>query len=109
MIDSEDLLAEKMRRRPRRVHVRFTLEEYGHLREQARITNQRPATLMRGLVLGLQLRPVPRLPEDVQRAVKSFGRNLNQLAHQANMGRVDQREVEALRKEITHLLRIIQR
>ena len=98
---------ESNRRRPCRVNVRFTREEYGHLREQARITNQAPATMMRGLALGAQLRAVPRLPEDVQRALKSFGGNLNQLAHQANLGRVDKGEVEALRGEVSSLLSAI--
>ena len=104
MTDRERNTGEMTRRRPCRVNVRFTREEYGHLWEQARITNQPPATMMRGLVLGIHLKPVPRLPEDVQRALKSFGGNLNQLAHQANLGHVDKAEVEALRGEVSQLL-----
>lgn len=107
MTDQERSAAERNRRRPCRVNVRFTREEYGHLREQARITNQPPATMMRGLALGAQLRAVPRLPEDVQRALKSFGGNLNQLAHQANLGRVDKAAVEALRGEVSQLLNAV--
>ncbi len=108
MSEQEEISMGKVRPRPHRVNVRFSKVEYGHLREQARIVNQRPATLMRGLVMGAQLRAVPRLPEEVQRAMKSFGGNLNQLAHQANMGRVDKKEVDALRTEVSALLQAMQ-
>ena len=108
MSEPESVPVAKVRRRPHRVNVRFSKEEYGHLREQARIANQRPATLMRGLAMGAQLRAVPRLPEDVQRAMKSFGGNLNQLAHQANLGRVDKKELDALRTDVIALLSAIQ-
>ncbi len=108
MSEQESISIGKIRRRPHRVNVRFSKEEYGHLREQARIANQRPATLMRGLAMGAQLRAVPRLPEDVQRAMKSFGGNLNQLAHQANLGRVEKKEVDALRTDVAALLQAIQ-
>ncbi len=93
--------------RPHRVHVRFSAEEYGRLREHARFLNRRPATVMRGLALGMHFKPVARLPEDVFRAIKSFGGNLNQLAHQANLGRVDQKLAEALRGEVSRLLTAI--
>lgn len=91
-------------KRPHRVNVRFTPEEYKHIKEQARIANKGLAEWLRGLAMGQHFLPVPRFPEDVQRALKSFGGNLNQLAHQANMGRVDKKEVEALRGEASVLL-----
>ena len=107
MSEADPTLFPKRGKRPYRVHVRFSREEYGHLREQCRIVNRGPAGLLRALAAGLRLQPIPRLPEDVQRALKSLGGNLNQLAHQANMGRVDRREVEALREGIGQLLRMI--
>ena len=109
MSEADPTLSPKTGKRPYRVHVRFSRDEYGHLREQCRIVNLGPAGLLRALAAGFRLQPIPRLPEDVQRALKSFGGNLNQLAHQANMGRVDSREVEALRSEVAGLLRAIQR
>ena len=96
--------APAVRRRPYRVNVRFSNEEYGHLWEQCRIVRRSPAGFLRSLAAGAKLRPVPRFPDDVQRAIKSLGGNLNQLAHQANMGRVEKNEVEALRETIGWLL-----
>jgi hypothetical protein len=107
MSEAELTVVAKTGKRPYRVNVRFSHEEYGYLREQCRIVNRSPAHLLRSLAAGVRLRPVPRLPEEVQRALKSFGGNLNQLAHQANMGRVDRREVGALREGIGQLLRVI--
>ena len=96
-------------KRPYRVNVRFTSEEYGHLWEQCRIAREKPARFLRSLAGGVRLRPVARFPEDVQRALKSLGGNLNQLTHQANMGRVDKKEVELLRAAVNELLQAIRR
>jgi hypothetical protein len=98
----------KLEKRPYRVNVRFSPEEYDHLRLQCSIANLRPAGFLRGLAAGTRIRPVSRLPDDVYRALKSLGGNLNQLAHQANIGRVDSKEVEALRSEVADLVLAIQ-
>jgi hypothetical protein len=92
------------RKRPFKINVRFTPEEYQHIREQAEIVNRKPAAMLRALSMGERLKPVPRLPPDVQRAIKSFGGNLNQLAHQANLGRLEKSQVDALRTDIDALL-----
>ena len=94
----------KPRKRPHRVHVRMTQEEYDQVREQAQIVNKKPATFLRALSMGEPLRPVPRFPPDVQRAIKSFGPNLNQLSHAANRGVLDKGEVDKLRKSVSELL-----
>ena len=104
MSDRDSTHTLKPGKRPHRVNVRFSNEEYGHLWEQCRIVHQSPAGFLRSLAGGVRLRPVPRFPDDVQRAIKSLGGNLNQLAHQANMGRVEKNEVEALRETIGWLL-----
>jgi len=67
----------------------------------------KPARFLRELGLGSCLKAVPRFPDDVHRAIKSYGRNLNQLAHQANMGRVEKSEVEAIREGMEVLLKIL--
>ena len=93
--------------RPHRVHVRFSTEEYGHLWQQCRIANRGPADFLRCAAKGSKLTAIPKFPEDVQRALKSFGGNLNQLAHQANLGRVDKAEVESLREDVSRLMSAI--
>lgn len=95
------------RRRPHRVHVRFMIEEYEHLKRQAQVANLKPATLLRELAMGSCLTPASPLPPEVFRALRSFGGNLNQLARQANMGYGDPRQVEALRASVDELLNAI--
>jgi len=107
MTDAAQPSSPRMGKRPYRVNVRFTSEEYGHLWEQCRIVRERPAGFLRKLAAGVRLRPLARFPEDVQRALKSLGGNLNQLAHQANVGRVDKKEVELLRTDVNELLQAI--
>ena len=94
----------KPRKRPHRVHVRMTQEEYNLICEQAQIVNKKPAAFLRALSMGESLRPVPRFPPDVHRAIKSFGPNLNQLSHAANRGVLDKAEVEKLRHSVSELL-----
>jgi len=104
MSETPEMGPEKRRKRPKRVNVRFTEEEYSHLLEKANIVNKRPASFARAILMGEPMKAVPRFPQDVQRAIKSFDPNLNQLAHQSNMGRVDKREVDALRDSVNLLL-----
>ena len=104
MTETTQTISPRPGKRPHRVNVRFTPEEYRHIKEQAQIANKGLAVWLRGLAMGQQYFPVPRFPDDVQRALKSFGGNLNQLSHQANMGRMGTKEVEALRGEVSALL-----
>jgi len=97
----------KTRKRLERVHVRFTTAEYAHVKELAQITNKEPTALLRSVILGERLKAAQRLPDDVYRAVRSLSGNINQLAHQANMGRVDVSAVEALRAEVGQLLKVL--
>ena len=95
---------EKKRPRPYRFAVRLSQEEHAHIVEQAKIVSRTPPDMLRVLGLGQRLKPVARWPEDVFRAIKSFGNNLNQLAHQANVGHVDAQSVETLQAEVEELL-----
>ena len=97
------------RKRPHRLTLRLSPDELRHIREQADIANLRPARFARELCMGSCLRPVPRFPKEVYRAVRSFGNNLNQLARQANMGEAYQGAVEALRRSVEELLRVLHR
>ena len=95
------------RRRPHRLTLRLSAEELGHIRQQAAIANMKPARLLRELAMGACLKAVPRFPADVHRTIKGFGRNLNQLTHQANMGRVDLQEAAAIRSGVESLMKIL--
>lgn len=98
---------EKVRPRPYRFAVRLSPEEHAHIVEQARIVSRTPPDMLRALGLGQRLKVVPKWPEDVFRAIKSYGNNLNQLAHQANLGHVDVKAVEALTDEIHDFLNFL--
>ena len=93
--------------RPFRITLRLSPEELDHITQQASITSLRPARFLRELGMGAHIRAARRLPDEVHRAVRSFSGNLNQLAHQANMGRVDPKEVEALRSEVHAILKAL--
>ena len=95
------------RKRPHRLTLRLSAEELSHIRQQAAIANLRPARFVRELSLGSCLKPVPRLPKEVYRAVRGFGGNLNQLARQANMGRAYLQAVEALRASVSDLMKLL--
>ena len=109
MSDTDQVALRRIRPRPHRVNVRYSAEEYRHVLEQARIVNRRPGTFLRDLSLGSTLRPTPRLPKEVYRAVCSFGNNLNQLARQANVGQAHLAAVEALRRSVDDLLKALHR
>ena len=104
MSETSQVASPKPRRRPHRLHIRMTQEEFDHVCEQARIVNKRPASFTRALLMGEALKPVPRFPPDVHRAIKSLGPNLNQLSHAANRGAVDKGEVDKLRESVSELL-----
>jgi Bacterial mobilisation protein (MobC) len=107
MSETTNRETEKVRPRPYRFTVRLSPEEYAHIVEQARIVSRTPADLLRALGLGQRLKAIPKWPEDVFRAIKSFGNNLNQLARQANMGHVDAKAVEALTDEVHNILNFL--
>jgi len=67
------------RRRPFRVQVRLSTEEYAHLVDQAAAVHRKPAELFRKLLAGSRLKPVAVYPPEVMRAIVGLGRNWNQL------------------------------
>jgi hypothetical protein len=92
------------------LHLRLTDEEYAHAFEQARIARMKPATLARTLLLGLSIKPPNRLPDEVYRAVTSFGNNLNQLARAMNTTPFDCRgRLDGLRADVKALIACLSR
>ncbi len=98
------------RKRTKRLHLRLTDEEYAHAFEQASIAGMKPTTLARNLLLGLSIKPPNRLPDEVYRAVTSFGNNLNQLARAMNTSPFDCRDrLDGLRADVKALIACLSR
>lgn len=93
------------RRRVHRLHLRLDGAEYAHVFEQASLAGLKPTVLARGLLLGLSIKPANKLPDEVYRAVTSFGNNLNQLARAMNTSPFDCRDsVDSLRADVKALV-----
>ncbi len=98
------------RRRTHRLHLRLSEEEYAHAREQASIARLKPTALARDLLLGLSIKPANRLPDEVYRAVTSFGNNLNQLTKAMNTVPFDCRDrLDSLRSDVKALITCLSR
>ena len=98
------------RRRVHRLHLRLDDEEYAHAFEQASIARMKPTALARDLLLGLSIKPPNRLPDEVYRAVTSFGNNLNQLAKAMNTSPFDCRDrLDGLRVDVKALIACLSR
>lgn len=98
------------RKRIRSVFVRLTEDEYRHASEQASTAGMKPPRLARELMNGAYIRPAKKLPEEVYRAVISFGNNLNQLARAMNTSSFNCGErLDALRAEVASILTCLSR
>lgn len=65
--------------------VRLTAEEYAHLKEIAAIAQLPMETVIRQLIMGVDLRPRP--PDEyaaILRELSAIGNNINQIAYWAN-------------------------
>lgn len=74
-----------MRVNVKTVPVRFTAEEYAHLKATAAAAGLKIETTVRKLVMDCQLRPrPPNEYADLLRELSAIGNNINQIAYWAN-------------------------
>lgn len=90
-----------MRQRNRQVLLRLSEPEYLHLKRQAEVAGLRVTPYLRSLIMGSNLKPRPpdEWPELV-RQVSGIGRNINQIARQAN---ADKRIEPAMLEEVMRM------
>jgi hypothetical protein len=79
--------------------IRLTPKEHEHLKKQSEITGLTGEALIRSLIMGINIRPIP--PDqfaEVLRQLSAIGNNINQIARVANMiGAVDKDDIAAVK------------
>lgn len=94
--------------RVRQIHLRLTEDEFARIADQAEIANIRVTNFVRRAALATKLKPVAKYPDDVYRAIRSIGNNLNQLARKANsQERLIREEIQELESLVRGLMRCL--
>lgn len=79
--------------------IRLTPKENEHLKKQSKISGLTGEALIRSLIMGIDIRPIPPYQFDVVlRQLSAIGNNINQIARVANMTRtVDKDDIEVIK------------
>ena len=87
-----------MRARNRNKLVRLNVEEYAHLKKQSKISGVSGETLIRSLIMGIDIKPIP--PDqlgEIRRQLSAIGNNINQIARVANgTGHIEKEDIDAI-------------
>lgn len=83
--------------------------EYHHLRQQMDKGGQSASDILRGLLMGLDVKPRPeRDTAALLRQLSAIGNNINQIAHTANATRsVTSSQVKELRKLLEEVWQVV--
>ena len=98
-----------MRRRQRCIGLWLDDRERAHLMEQCAVTGLNANAYLRNLIMGESLRPRPPAAyAALLRDLSATGRNVNQLAHQANaLGEATRAEVQAAAEMVRQEWRLV--
>lgn len=89
----------KLRERSRNKLVRLNAEEYAHLNKQAKESGLSGEALIRSLIMGIDIKPLPADQlNEIRRQLSSIGNNINQIARVANgTGHIDKEDIDAIK------------
>lgn len=79
--------------------IRLTPKEHEYLKKQSEISGLTGEALMRSLIMGIDIRPIP-LDQfsEVLRQLSAIGNNINQIARVANItGTIDKDDIAAIK------------
>ena len=80
-------------------HIRLSPEEDAHLKKQMKLSGLSAAALIRIIIKGADVKPIP--PEqlaEILRQLSAIGNNINQIARVANgAGRVSKEDIDAIK------------
>lgn len=88
-----------MRARSRNKLIRLSTEEYAHLKKQSKLSGLSGEALIRSLIMGTDIKPIPvdQIGE-IRRQLSSIGNNINQIARVANgTGHIDKEDIDAIK------------
>lgn len=79
--------------------IRLTPKEYEHLKKQSKTSGLTGEAIIRSLIMGINIRPIPSDQfAEVLRQLSAIGNNVNQIARVANMtGTVDKDDIAAIK------------
>ena len=88
-----------MRTRGIKINVRLNQNEHEHLLKQAEKSGLPKEVLIRALIMGIDVKPIP--PDqlsEILRQLSAIGNNINQIARIANTtGRISREDIDALK------------
>lgn len=96
-----------MRARSRNKLIRLSTEEYAHLKKQSKLSGLSGEALIRSLIMGTDIKPIPvdQIGE-IRRQLSSVGNNINQIARVANgTGHIDKEDIDAIKTMQTQIWR----
>ena len=96
-----------MRTRGIKISVRLNQGEHDHLVKQAEKSGLPKEVLIRSLIMGTDVKPIP--PDqlgEIRRQLAAIGNNINQIARVANgMGHIDKEDIDAIKTMQTQIWR----
>ena len=96
-----------MRTRGIKISVRLNQSEHAHLMKQTGKSGLPMEVLVRSLIMGTDVKPIP--PDqlgEIRRQLSSIGNNINQIARVANgTGHIDKEDIDAIKSMQTQIWR----
>jgi hypothetical protein len=96
-----------LRTRGIKISVRLNRGEHEHLKKQSEKSGLPMEVLVRSLIMGIDIKPIPadQLGE-IRRQLSSIGNNINQIARVANgTGHIDKEDIDAIKTMQTQIWR----
>lgn len=90
-----------------KISVRLSQSEHNHLKKQIKISGLSGEALIRSLIMGTDIKPIPADQiGEIRRQLSSVGHNINQIARVANgTGHIDKEDIDAIKTMQTQIWR----
>lgn len=90
-----------------KISVRLSKREHDHLKKQSELSGLSRESLIRSLIMGTDIKPIPAEQiGEIRRQLSSVGNNINQIARVANgTGHIDKEDIDAIKTMQTQIWR----
>lgn len=90
-----------------KISVRLKPGEHDHLKKQSQLSGLSMESLVRSLIMGIDVKPIP--PDqlsEIRRQLSAIGNNINQIARVANgTGHIGKEDIDAIKSMQTQIWR----